>query len=58
MAVNFSDTPSDICHCSNGIEDTSHLLFSYRSHAIHRAALVTVVNEILYKFSLTQLVNQ
>ena len=55
---NFSDTPSGICHCSHGIEDTSHFLFSCRSHAIRRAALVTVVNEILYKFRLTQLVNQ
>ena len=55
---NFSDTPSGICHCSHGIEDTSHFLFSCRSHAIHRAALVTVVNEILYKSRLTQLINQ
>ena len=55
---NFSDTPSGVCHCSHGIEDTSHFLFSCRSHAIHRAALVIVVNEILYKFCLTQLVNQ
>ena len=55
---NFSDTPSGICHCSHGIEDTSHFLFSCASHAIQRAALVTVVNEILHKFSLTHLVNQ
>ena len=55
---NFSDTPSGVCHCSHGIEYTSHILFSCRSHVIHRAALVAVVNEILYKFRLTQLVNQ
>ena len=33
---NFSDDPSGICHCSHGIEDTNHFLFS-RSHAIHTA---------------------
>ena len=31
---NFSDIPSGICHCSHGIEDMSHFLFSCRSHAI------------------------
>ena len=25
---NFIDTPSDICHCNQGIENTSHFLFS------------------------------
>ena len=24
---NFIDTPSDICHCNQGVEDTSHFLF-------------------------------
>ena len=55
---NFSDTPSGNCHCSHGIEDSIHFIFSCRSHAIHRATIVTVVNEILHKFRLTQLVNQ
>ena len=25
---NFTDTPSEICHCNHGIEDTTHFLFS------------------------------
>ena len=24
---NFIDTPSDICHCNQGVEDTNHFLF-------------------------------
>ena len=52
-----SGTPSGICHCDHAIEDTSHFLFTCPSHAIQRAALVTVVNDILHKFSLNHLVN-
>ena len=48
----FSDNSSGICQCDHGIEDTSHFLFSCTSHAIHRAVIVTVVNEILLKFIL------
>ena len=55
---NFSDTPSGICHCNQGIEDTSHFLFSCPSYVTQRATLVTSVNEILHKVSLNHLGNQ
>ena len=29
---NFIDTPSDICHCKQGVEDTSHFLFFCSSY--------------------------
>ena len=34
---NFTDTPSEICHCDQGIGDTKHFLFSCPDHAILRA---------------------
>ena len=37
---NFMDTPSGICHCNQGIEDTSHFLFSCPTYVIERAVLV------------------
>ena len=55
---NFIDTPSDICHCNQGIEDTSHFLFSSPSCVIERAALMSNVNEILQKMNLNHLRNQ
>ena len=55
---NFIDTPSDICHCNQGIEDTSHFLFSCPSYVNKRAALITSVNEILRKNNLNNLRNQ
>ena len=55
---NFTDTPSDICHCNLGIEDTSHFLFSCPSYATQRATLMTSVNEILQKNDLDELRNQ
>ena len=54
----FSDTPSDICHCNQGIEDTSHFLFSCPSYANQRAILTTSVNEILQNSNLNDLRNQ
>ena len=47
---NFIDTPSDICPCNQGVEDTSHFLLSYPSFATQRATLITSVNEILLKY--------
>ena len=44
---NFIDTPSDICHCNQGIEDTNHFLCSYPTYVNQRAALVISVNEII-----------
>ena len=55
---NFIDTPSDICHCNQGIEDTSHFFFSFPSYVNERAALTSTVNEILRKTNLNHLRNQ
>ena len=46
---NFTDTPSDICHCNEGIEDTNHFLFSCPDYAILRATLAASVINILQK---------
>ena len=46
---NFIDTPSDICHCDQGIEDTNHFLFACPTNVNQRAALVISVDEILGK---------
>ena len=46
---NFIDTLSNICNCNQGIEDTSHFLFSCPSCAISGATLVTSVIEIIQK---------
>ena len=55
---NFIDIPSNICHCNQGIEDTSHFLFSGPSHANERAALLLNVNVVLRKVNLNNLRNQ
>ena len=54
---NFIDTPSDICHCNQGVEDTSHFLFSCPSYAAQRATLATSVIQILQKYTLNDLGN-
>ena len=36
---NFADTPSEICSCNQGIEDTNHFLFSCPDYATPRATL-------------------
>ena len=46
---NFADTPSDICICKQGVEDTKYFLISCPLYANHRAALVNGVNDILQK---------
>ena len=46
---NFIDTPSGVCHCNQGIEDTSHFLLSCPSYVIQRVNLVSSANEILLK---------
>ena len=46
---NFIDTPSGICHCNQGIEDTNHFLFSCPFFTNLRATLVTSINEILHR---------
>ena len=46
---NFADTPSEMCSCNQGIEDTSHYLFLCPSYAIERTTLVANVIHILQK---------
>ena len=55
---NFIDTPSDICLCNHGIEDTNHFLFLCPLFAPHRATLASSVIQILQKYSLNHLGNQ
>ena len=54
---NFHDTPSNICLCKNGIEDTSHFLFSCPFYLTKRTSLFSGVNEILRKKNLNYLEN-
>ena len=55
---NFIDTPSDICHCNQGVEDTSHFLFECSSYAAERATLAASVIYILLRNNLNHLGNQ
>ena len=43
------DTPSDICLCKFGIENTRHFLLSCPFYASKRAVMVSSVSEILLK---------
>ena len=55
---NFTDTPSEICHCNQGIEDTNHFLFLYPNYATPRATLAASIMNILQKNNLNYLGNQ
>ena len=55
---NFIDTPSNICHCNLGIEDTTHFLFLCPLYSIQRATLAATVINILQKYNLNHLGNQ
>ena len=55
---NFIDTPSDICLCSDGIEDINHFLFLCPLFTAQRATLASSVIEILQKYNLNHLGNQ
>ena len=46
---NFVDTPSEMCLCNQGIEDTIHFLFSCPLFAIQRVTLKLSVINILQK---------
>ena len=46
---NFVDTPSEMCLCNGGIEDTIHFLFSCPLYAIQRVILKLSVVNILQK---------
>ena len=48
----FADTPSNICLCKLGTEDTRHFLFSCPFYATKRAAMIGSVDEILQKNNL------
>ena len=54
---NFVDTPSDLCTCHNGIEDTNHYLFYCRLYATQRAKLASTVIDILSPQNLAHLSN-
>ena len=54
----FNDTPSETSRCKQGIEDTSHFLFSCPLYAIPRATLAASVIHILQKNSINHLTNQ
>ena len=54
----FPDTPSDLCICTHGIEDTNHFLFTCPLYATHIVTLMTSVNIIIQKYNLNHLNNQ
>ena len=55
---NFEDTPSDLCECLGGIEDTPHFLFYCLRYTEQRISLASVVVDILQKHNLTNLANE
>ena len=57
MIHNFDDTLSDLCHCSQGIEDTDHFLFKCPLDVTHRPVLATSVIGILLKYNISHLGN-
>ena len=54
---NFEDTPSSLCLCETGIEDTNHYIFTCPFYAVHRATLAANVIGILIRNNLNQLGN-
>ena len=48
----FEDTPSDICLCKFGIEDTRHFLLSCPFYASKRVVMVSSISDILLKNNL------
>ena len=55
---NFNDTPSDICVCNQGLENTTHFLFKCPLYAPQRATLAANVIQILLKNNLNHIGNQ
>ena len=55
---NFADTPSDICACNQGIEDTRHFLFECLKFGTHGARLAVTVTDVLYRNNLIDLANK
>ena len=58
MRHNFIDTPSDTCHCTQGVEDIGHFLFECPFYAAQRATLAGSVIQILLRNNLNHLGNQ
>ena len=56
-AHGFIDTPSDICLCNNGVEDTLHYLFHCSLYTNHRTSLISNVEEILSNNNLNLIIN-
>ena len=54
----FIDTPSDICHCNQAVEETSHFMFECPSYTAQRATLAASVIGILLRNNLNHLGNQ
>ena len=54
----FIDTPSDICPCNHGIENTNHYLFQCPLYTTQRATLTASVTMILLRYNLNNLGNQ
>ena len=54
---NFADTPSDLCRCNIGVEDTKHFLFKCPLFAVQRATLAVKVIGILIRNNLNHLGN-
>ena len=54
---NFTDTPSEICRCNQGIEHTNHFFFSCPNYVTPRATLKSSVINILQKNNLNYLGN-
>ena len=50
---NFADTPSEMCLCETGIENTSHYILSCPFYARHREILTSRVIDILAQRRLT-----
>ena len=51
----FDDTPSELCLCKTGAEDTKHFLFKCPFYATKRASLATKVIPILIRNNLNHL---
>ena len=55
---NFADTPSEICPCNHGVEDTKHFLFCCPLYGPMRATLAACVIPILQKYDIITLSNK
>ena len=55
---NFSDNPSEICLCRNGVEDINHYLFYCPLYGPMRATLAGCVIPILQKYNIIHLSNK